>query len=211
MIEKTVRVSKTRQWILQYIRDFSNTRGYSPTIRDIMKGCSLSSTAVVQHHLAVLEKEGIISRDPEVFRSIKLIDRDEIVEVKLLGTIAAGEPIAVPGSDTWVNETVETVQVPGKMVHGRNIFALRVKGHSMIDALIDNGDIVLLQATERADNGDMVAVWLRDREEVTLKRIFFENQMIRLQPANSQMQPLIVDPSVVQIQGKVVGVIRTLI
>jgi repressor LexA len=203
--------SITRDRILQYIRVFVDERGYAPTVRDIVKGCSLSSTAVVQHHLNILEKEGAIHRDPEIFRSIQLTEKNDIFKVHLLGTIAAGEPIPVPTSDTWINDSTETIDVPRKLAHGKDVYALRVKGLSMIDALIDDGDVVLMQATKSADSGDMVAVWLKDREEVTLKKIYFENQKIRLQPANMQMQPLIVDPSTVEIQGKVVGVIRKLL
>jgi repressor LexA len=93
--------SSTREKVRKFINDFIEDRGYSPTVRDILKGCSLSSTAVVQHHLNILEREGYIHRDPEVFRSIQLMDRKNVVRVPLLGTIAAGEPIPVLSSDTW--------------------------------------------------------------------------------------------------------------
>jgi repressor LexA len=201
-------VSETRQRILKFIRDFVEERGYAPTVRDILKGCRLSSTAVVQHHLNILEREGYIHRDPEVFRSIQLLDRKNIVRVPLLGNIAAGEPIPVPSSETWRSEAVETIELTEELTQGKEAYALRVKGLSMVDALIDDGDIVLMEAVNTADEGDMVAAWLRDKHEVTLKRLFRGGRRIRLQPANTQMKPLYVNPEDIEIQGRVIGVIR---
>ena len=104
-------VSQTRERIFKFIGDFIGRRGYAPTVRDIVKGCSLSSTAVVQHHLNVLERQGHIRRDPEVFRSIQLTGRTNLVNVPLLGTIAAGEPIPVPATETWASQAMETLEV----------------------------------------------------------------------------------------------------
>ncbi len=179
-------------------------------MRDILKGCKISSTAVVQHHLNVLEREGYIHRDPEVFRSIQLTNRKRMVSVPLLGIIAAGEPIPVPTTETWQNEALESIDVAEDLTTGKNIYALKVKGLSLIDALIDDGDIVLLEPVNTANDGDMVAVWLKDRQEVTLKRFFREKRRIRLQPANSQMRPLYTEPDNVEIQGKIIAVIRKL-
>jgi repressor LexA len=204
-------VSQTREKIFDFIHEFIDERGYSPTVRDILKGCSISSTAVVQHHLNILEREGHIHRDPEVFRSIQLLDRGNIVRIPLLGTIAAGTPIPVPSSEAWEAEPLDMLELTDDLTQGKeNIYALRVKGLSMIDALIDDGDIVLMQAANTADNGEMVAVWLKDKQEVTLKKFFHENNQIRLQPANSQMKAFYVDPDNVDVQGKVIGVIRKL-
>lgn len=203
-------LSETRQRILEFIRGFVEERGYAPTVRDILKGCNLSSTAVVQHHLNVLDREGHIDRDPKVFRSIQLSDRKSLVHVPFLGTIAAGEPIPVPGSDTWRSEAEDTIELTDEITQGKQVYALKVRGLSMIDALIDDGDTVLMQPANSADNGDMVAVWLKDKQEVTLKRLFHERNRIRLQPANSQMKPIIADPENVEVQGKVIGVIRKL-
>ena len=203
-------VSETRQRILQFIRYFIEDRGYAPTVRDILKGCDISSTAVVQHHLNILEREGHIHRDPEVFRSIKLLDMKNVVRVPLLGNIAAGEPIPVPDSDTWINEAVETLQLTEEFTHGKEVYALKVRGLSMVDALIDDGDIVLMEPANTADDGDMVAVWLKDKREVTLKRLFREHETIRLQPSNAQMEPLYVNSQNMEVQGKVIGVIRKL-
>lgn len=203
-------ISQTRQRILQFIRDYIEEKGYAPTVRDILKGCNISSTAVVQHHLNILEREGHIHRDPEVFRSIQLLGRKNIVRVPLLGNIAAGSPIPVPNSDTWANEDVEMLELTEDMTQGKEVYALKVKGYSMTDALIDDGDIVLMEYVSTADDGDMVAIWLKDKQEVTLKRLFREPQRIRLQPANTQMEPLYVNPQDAEIQGKVIGVIRKL-
>jgi len=203
-------VSETRQRILKFIRDFIEDRGYAPTVRDILKGCNISSTAVVQHHLNILEREGHIHRDPEVFRSIQLLDRKNTIRVPLLGSIAAGEPIPVPDSETWKNEAVETLELTEELTQGKEVYALKVKGLSMVDALIDDGDIVLMEPANTADDGDMVAVWLKDKHEVTLKRLFQERLMIRLQPSNSQMEPLYINSQDIEVQGKVVGVIRRL-
>src|SRR4030065_2946126 len=103
-------ISETRQRVMKFIRDFFEDRGYAPTVRDILKGCDISSTAVVQHHLNILEREGCIHRDPEIFRSIQLMGKKSIIRVTLLGLIAAGEPIPVPGSETWKNEAVESLE-----------------------------------------------------------------------------------------------------
>ena len=126
-----------------------------------------------------------------------------------MGYIAAGEPLPVPTSEPWAS--LETLEIPEDIVGGReNVYALKVKGTSMIDALIDDGDIVLLQHVNTADDGDMVAAWLESEEEVTLKRLYREPDRIRLQPANSQMSPIYVDPSNLSVKGKVIGVIRKL-
>jgi repressor LexA len=203
-------ISETRQRIFKFIRDFIEERGYAPTVRDILKGCDISSTAVVQHHLNILEREGHIHRDPEVFRSIQLLDKKNTVRVPLLGYIAAGEPIPVPESDTWQKEAADALDLTEELIPGKEVYALKVKGLSMVDALIDDGDIVLMKAAETADDGDMVAVWLKDKQEVTLKKLFREKDSIRLQPSNTSMKPLYVNPKDVEVQGKVVGVIRKL-
>ncbi|RPJ57016.1 MAG: repressor LexA [Dehalococcoidia bacterium] len=203
-------INVTRQKIIDFIRDFYDEHSYAPTVRDIMRGCELSSTAVVQHHLKVLESEHQIERDSKVFRSIQLPDRKSTIHVSVLGKIAAGSPIPVLSPDTWHSEAIETLELSSEITRGKEVFALRVSGQSMIDALIDDGDIVLMEPVKNAENGDMVAAWLKKEEEVTLKRFFKENDQSRLQPANSQMKPIFSDATNVEIQGRVVAVIRTL-
>ncbi len=203
-------VSETRDRVLQFIHDFIDDRGYAPTVRDIVKGCHLSSTAVVQHHLKILERQGHLRRDPQVFRSIQLVGKRNIIPVPLLGNIAAGKPIPVPRSETWRNEALETLDLTEELTKGKEVYALKVKGVSMIDALVDDGDIILIQPTSTADDGDMVVVWLKQEQEVTLKRIYRESGKIRLQPANTLIEPIYHKPDNVEIQGKVIGIIRKL-
>ncbi len=200
----------TREKVYRYIRQFFGERGYAPTVRDILKGCAISSTAVVQHHLNVLQREGRIHRDAAVFRSIRLTEPVGMTGVPVLGTIADGEPITVPEGDTWATAALETLQVPEELTQGKPVYALRVKGTSMIDALIDDGDTVLMEATTTAEDGDMVAVWLRDEQEVTLKRFYLEDGQVCLRPANREMAPMYHRPDNVDVQGRVTAVIRRL-
>lgn len=203
-------LSEKRQKILGFIKHYIDERGYAPSIREIAKKCQISSPSLVQYHLKILEQDGHIRRDPSIPRSIKPLEFEEgHGNVPLLGIIAAGEPIDVPSSDSWNNNAIEMIDVPIEMVKGlHKIFALKVKGTSMIDALVDDGDIIVLQKSEVAQNGEMVAVWLVDQSETTLKRIYHDSEKIRLQPANKQMKPLYFNPGNVRIQGRVVGVIR---
>lgn len=207
-------ISRKRLNILNYIRDFMTQHGYAPTVRDIVRGCQISTSSVVQYHLNVLEKEGFIKRDPQIFRSIRLMDKDPFEDMRrapLLGTIAAGEPIPVLQAETWQSEAEEYVPLSEEMARGRaGVYALRVKGKSMIDALIDDGDIVLMQPVRNVSDGDMVAVWLKNEQETTLKRIYREGGRVRLQPANSEMQPFYQPAENIEVQGRVVGVIRHL-
>jgi repressor LexA len=200
--------------ILRFIRRFIEEHDYPPSIRQIQDGCRISSTSVVDYNLKKLEGEGYIRRDREVSRAIELLERGgrrpRTVAVPIIGQIAAGQPIPVPTADTWSNlDYSESIEVTRDMVGGRpNVYGLRVKGSSMIDALVNDGDIVLMESSETADNGDMVAVWLKREQEATLKRFYQESGRIRLQPANETMAPLYTDPTNVQVQGKVLGAIR---
>lgn len=199
--------------ILEFLREFIDEKDYPPSIRDIQEGCSISSTSVVDYNLRKLEEKGLIRRDREVSRGIEILGargrRPRIVEVPLLGSIAAGQPIAVPTSDRWSSDAEDTVAVTEDMIRGKqNVFALRVKGTSMIEDLIDDGDIVFLEPARAAQNGDRVAVWLKDRGEVTLKRFYLEGDTVRLQPANSTMQPIYTPASNVEVQGRFISSIR---
>lgn len=199
--------------ILEFLRRFVEEKDYPPSIRDIQEGCGISSTSVVDYNLRKLEEKGYIRRDREVSRGIEILGargrRTRIVDVPVLGSIAAGQPIPVPTSDRWSVDVEETVAVTEDMVRGRdNVFALRVKGKSMIEDLIDDGDIVFLEPARQAANGDRVAVWLKDRGEVTLKRFYAEGDRVRLQPANSTMEPIYTTPENVEIQGKFISSFR---
>jgi len=198
--------------ILEFIDQFIEEKGYSPSIRDIVKGCDISSTSVVDYNLRILERQGQLRRDAEVSRGIVRMGRGVRgrVMVPVMGQIAAGLPIPVPQADTWSSmQTDDQIEVSTDLLKGReDVFALRVKGTSMIDALINDGDVVLMQAAHEAGNGDMVAVWLKKEQEVTLKKFFHEGNRVRLQPANSQMEPIYTTPDNVEVQGKVLGVVR---
>lgn len=207
-------ISSKQKKIVDYISNFWENHGYPPTIRDIAKGCGVSSTSVVDYNLKSLEKHGYIRRHSGVSRGIELANRvsHTTVSVPVLGIIAAGEPIPVPEVDTWdETSSAETIAITHDVTKGRKgIYALRVKGRSMIDALINDGDIILLQNTDAVENGDTVAVWLKEEKETTLKKVYSEGDRIRLQPANSQMKPFYSKPENVEIQGKVIAVIRQL-
>ncbi len=203
----------TRLRILNFIRKFLDERGYAPTVRDIARGCKISTPSVVQHHLNKLETQGHIHRDPTVFRSIQLAGekREVVHQIPLLGTIAAGKPIPVPTADTWTSVPEETLQLTDEVIRSRKgIYALRVKGFSMIDALVGDGDIVLMQQADTVEEGEMAAVWLKVEQEVTLKKVYHEAGQIRLQPANKEMEPMYYPPEDVEIQGRVIGVLRKL-
>jgi len=203
-------LSVKQKQILDFITRFIQERDYPPSVRDVAKGCGISSSSVAQYYLDVLERKGYIRRDREISRSIALVKSPaDFVTVPVLGTISAGRPIPVPSADTWVTTPEDTLRLPEELTRGLDrVYALRVKGTSMIDALIDDGDIVLMQQASTADNGEMVAVWLKDEQEVTLKRIYFEPGRICLEPANRLMEPIYQRPDNIEIQGKVIAVIR---
>ena len=205
--------------ILSFLEDFTHENEYPPTIREIGAAVGISSTSVVNYNLNVLEKKGYITRDKIVSRGLKLVDRSgaeatrvrhDIISIPLLGRIAAGEPIPIPDSDLppFGYETIELTR--GIIGREENIYALQVRGNSMVDALIHDGDIVVMKHQEEATNGELVAVWLKDEKETTLKRFYLERGQVRLQPANPTMKPIFVHPANVEIQGKVVLVIRQL-
>ena len=208
-----MRLSIRQQRMLDFLRRFGEENGYLPSLRDIMAGCGISSTSVASYNLNALEREGHLKRRPGLSRGISLLSpspRPGVVEVPVIGRIAAGEPVPVPAPDTWdVSAGAETVAVAGELTRGRKgIYALRVKGSSMVDALVSDGDIVLMQYVNVVENGEMAAVWLKAEQEATLKKVYTGPGRVRLQPANSLMRPLYVEPENVEIQGRVIGVIR---
>lgn len=203
-----------RKAIIEFIRSFVEDHPYPPTVRDIQNGLKISSTSVVEHHLRVLERDGLLRRDFKVSRGMELVGEGSgrnTVLVPLVGAIAAGEPIPVPQPDAWADSSGESLDLPSELVRGPKggVYGLRVKGNSMVDALINDGDIVLMRPASQAENGEMVAVWLRREKTVTLKKLYHEREVVRLQPANTTMKPIRVPAGDVEVQGKVVGVIRT--
>ena len=205
-------LSSKQENIISFITDFLRDKGYPPSIRDIAAGCGISSTSVVAYNLNKLEQAGYIRRHSDISRGIEFLNRQEdkkLVYIPIVGEIAAGEPIPVPASDAGDVISTEGLEVSVELLHGRqNVYGLRVKGDSMLDALIRDGDIVLMDYVNSAENGDMVAVWLKKEQEVTLKKFFIEPNRIRLEPANSRIKPIYTTPDNVEIQGKVLAVIR---
>ncbi len=212
-------LSERQQRILEFANEYIRENGYPPSIREIGAAAGISSTSVVSYNLRRLEEQGYISRDREVSRGLKLTSTaraqmmpEAVVRLPLLGRIVAGEPVPVPASDFPLmgDETIElTRDILGDP---EGLYALQVEGNSMIDALVHDGDIVVMRHQQRVENGEMAAIWLKEREEVTLKRFYQEEGgQVRLQPANPTMRPIYVDdPSLVEVQGKVVMVIRQL-
>jgi len=192
--------------ILKFIRGFTDDHDYGPTIREIVDGCDLSSTSVANYNLNGLEKAGFIRRNKEVARGIELLEpggrRPRVVQVPVYGTIAAGAPIEVPGDA----QPEEYIEVGPEHLRGlENVFALRVKGDSMVDDGIFDGDTVILQAAQTADDGDTVAAWLPGLEATTLKRFYREGERVRLQPRNTRLSPIYVDAGDVQVQAKLIA------
>ena len=209
-------LSERQSKILSFLRTFTLDNGYPPTIREIGEAVDISSTSVVNYNLDALQRAGYIYRDRTVSRGIRLVEglveltgASDLIKVPLLGRIAAGQPIPVP--EGAYDYDIDQIELTRDLVRGEDgIYALKVQGTSMIDAFINDGDIVIMRHAETADNGDMVAAWLIEQEETTLKRFYHEGDRIRLQPENQTMQPFYFAPDKVEVQGKVVAVIRQL-
>ncbi len=207
-------LSERQSKMLNFIKVFTLENGFPPTVRDIGEAVSISSTSVVDYNLKALQRKGLLRRAKGVSRGLQVVEEEKrrqnithLISVPMLGHIAAGNPIDNPES-AYIDEYLD---VPSDMLPKQTdgLYALKVKGNSMIDALINDGDTVIMRYTKEANNGDMVAVWLTDRDEMTLKRLYREDKKIRLQPENTTMKPFYVDPGVVQVQGKVVAVMRS--
>jgi repressor LexA len=209
-------LSHRQRRILEFVKEFLRGHGYPPSIRDIQRACDISSTSVVDYNLSILERDGVIRRDPEVSRGIELLDGFGIdgnrLRVPLLGIIAAGDPIPVPSQDSWI--FTDTIELPEPFLSSgdnQSLYALRVKGLSMIDALVADGDVVIVDAKSALKDGDMIVAWLKTENEVTLKKMYVEESHVRLQPANPLMDPIFVDYGNLEVQGKVVGVLRNIV
>jgi len=206
--------------ILDYIQEFSTDNGYPPSIRQIGASVGISSTSVVNYNLNRLVEEGFLDRDKNVSRGIRLTDKllratgnlGDVIRVPMVGRIFASEPVHLPSTDSPMFGADEAIEITRDMLSSTDeVFALEVKGDSMIDAMVSDGDIVVMKRDYHWRNGDMVAVWLRDLEETTLKYIYHEGDTIRLQPANPTMDSIIIqDPKHLEVQGKVMLVLRQL-
>jgi len=202
-----VSLTKRQREVLDFISDFIRDRGYSPSIQEIGAGLGMSSVATVHKHLTQLKRKGRIRHEPNRKRSFEVAEDDfggasKTVELPLVGIIAAGEPIEAI-------ENSETIAVPTELVPKRGMrkFVLRVKGNSMKDAHIIDGDFVIV-ANEQAPTNGQTVVALLDGENATLKKYYREGDSIRLQPANEEINPIIVKERDIRVQGIVVGLMR---
>jgi repressor LexA len=196
-------LTKRQREILDYLQEFIQHHGYAPSLEEIGRRFSLSSLATVHKHLTNLQEKGFIRRSWNRSRSVELISArpgHRAVELPMLGYVAAGVPIEAVATN-------ETIAVPENLVGKRETYVLRVKGDSMIDEQIRDGDFVIVEDRRTAENGEMV-IALVGGAEVTLKKFYRDNGRVRLQPANPAMHPLVLDASLVQVQGVVVGVMR---
>lgn len=236
MVRRREGLSERERKIMEFLSKFQEKNGYSPSIRQIGDSINVKSTSLVDYYLEQLQELGYISRDDHVSRSVRILREihpqptdipgrvaqairsvsetvNELIKIPVMGRIVASAPIPMPPSDMRYFDSESTVEMARSMIPNREkpeeLFALEVQGDSMIDAMINDGDIVIMKPAVQARNGDMVAVWLDDKDETTLKYFYKEETRIRLQPANPLMGPIYVDnPSKLRIMGKVVMVIR---
>jgi repressor LexA len=225
-------LSERQKKILEVLETFQDENGYPPSIREICSQADISSTSVVNYYLEQLEEMGYIERDRRISRGVRLLKpleeasqsvskqvkqaaerASELLQIPIMGRITAGELSPIPSSDFAYYDSESKIEIPPSQLPGRekgkDLFALEVQGDSMIDAMVNDGDIIILKPTQEARNGEMVAIWRTDEDETTLKYFFKENGQVRLQPANPTMKPIIIqDPSDLEIRGKVVMVIR---
>jgi repressor LexA len=208
-------LSQRQQAILDFIGNFLDANDYPPTIRDIQQELGISSTSVVDYNLKVLEERDYIRRNRNISRGIEVVgrmpNRSNVVSIPVIGQIAAGLPIPVPGQLEG-SDVADVIELSGDLAPRSTgeLFGLRVRGHSMVDALINDGDIVILKPQQTCENGETVAVWLEEEKETTLKKFYREGSQVRLQPANVTMDPIYTAASNVRIQGKLVSVVRSI-
>ena len=196
-------LTKRQREILDYLHDFIEQHGYAPSLEEVGRRFGLSSLATVHKHLTNLQEKGFIKRAWNRSRSVELVPKpagSRVLELPLLGYVAAGAPIEAVASS-------ESIAVPENFIGRRETYVLRVRGDSMIDEQIRDGDMVIVEDRKTADNGEMVIALLRG-SDVTLKKFYRDNGRVRLQPANPALQPIFVDAAQVKIQGVVVGVMR---
>ena len=200
-------LTKKQKQILDYIRNFHDEYGYAPTFREIMDGLNYSSVATISQHVDNLATKGFLLKRNNEARSIQLVDADidtnNHSSLQVLGVIAAGEPIAT------LDNPQETLQVPNFMIKSETSYVLQVKGESMIEDGILDGDYIIVKENKTPLDGDVVVAMI-DGEAATLKHFYRESGRIRLEPANATMEPIYIDSSQeIEVQGVVTGVIRT--
>ena len=213
------KLSERQQTILSFIEEFIEDHDFPPTVRDIQSGCEISSTSVVSYNLDRLKEGGFLNRHSDVSRGLSLAGQShksypsiDTVAVPLLGTIAAGSPFPMPENDTWSDLTgQELIDLPQAIAGpGDGMYALKVRGESMIDALISDGDLVIMEQASSVRNGQMAAVRIKSDNSTTLKHFYAEGPRTRLEPANSQMEAMTFNSEDVEVLSKVVAVWRYL-
>jgi repressor LexA len=218
MVRKSKGLGERHQRILDFLFEYQRENRYPPSIREIGNKTGITSTSVVNYYLDQLEKKGMIERDRKISRGVRLSglnSSSDTLRIPILGPIAAGLPLPEldPNVSYMTDNEANAVDIARSLLpakeKGDNLFALEVKGNSMIDAMINDGDIVVIRPASDARNGEMVAVWLPRDNEATLKYFFKEKDRYRLQPANPTMKPIFIKKSEpLEIKGKVVMVIR---
>ena len=222
MVRKSKGITDKHIKVLEFVNAYQNEHGRPPSIREIGEKVKISSTSVVNYYLLQLEKMGYLERDSRVSRGMRLTNKvNQVVQtgntlnVPILGPIAAGIPLPElePSASYTSDNEADAVAIARSLLpskeKGEGLYALRVQGDSMIDAMINDGDIVVMKQTNEARNGEMVAVWLPRDNEATLKYFFKEKDRYRLQPANPTMKPIYIKKTEpLEIKGKVVMVIR---
>jgi repressor LexA len=218
------KLSERQRNILRFMQRYIEKKGFPPTIRDIGLATSIPSTSVVNYNLNKLVEAGYLERDDRVSRGLRLVQdlpgskkrkkgADTYSRVPLIGHIVASKPVEMPDDAGQHFEEDDMMDLPPVLLGGVDpamVFALHVKGDSMMDAMIREGDIVIMHSQQTANPGDMVAVWLPQTSETTLKYYYPEGERIRLQPAHPTMDPIYVSASNCEIRGKVLSVIRTM-
>jgi repressor LexA len=224
MVRKSKGLSERHVSVLEFLVKYQSENGRTPSIREIGDAAKISSTSVVNYYLDQLEKMGYIERDGRVSRGVRLTDKvNEVVQmitdlmrVPVLGRIVAGEPIPVPASDFNYYDVDSSVEIATSLLptpeKNKQLFALEVEGDSMIDAMVNDGDFVIMKpvaSNAEVRNGEMVAVWIPSQDETTLKYFYKEKEGYRLQPANPTMGPIMINKEEpLEIKGTVVMVIR---
>jgi repressor LexA len=218
MVRKSKGLGERHQKILNFLQEYQRENKYPPSIREIGEKTGISSTSVVNYYLDQLEKRGLIQRDRRISRGVRLaVDNgsSDTLRIPILGPIAAGQPLPEldPSISYMTDNEANAVEIARSLLpakeKGEGLYALEVRGESMIDAMINDGDIVVLRHATEARNGEMVAVWLPRDNEATLKYFFKEKDRYRLQPANPTMKPIYIKKTEpLEIKGKVVMVIR---
>jgi len=234
MARRSEGLSERHRKIMEFLTKFQESNGYSPSIRQIGDSIDVKSTSLVDYYLNQLHEMGYIDREDRISRSIRVLKTISnnpsftnvvsetiqkagdvlagLVRIPIAGRIVASAPLPMPTSDLSYMDPETSVDIARSLLPTRDVsdlFALEVDGDSMVDAMVNDGDIVVMKKAQSANNGDMVAVWLDDKDETTLKYFYKENNRVRLQPANPNMEPIYINnPKNLRIMGKVVMVIR---